>query len=241
MKQKNVAVINFNTPDLVEAAILSIKKHGGEDYRYYVFDNSDSKPFRKRMKGVKRFDNTKGQIIDLDKELEKYPERDAKLGCDTGCDFGSDRHMITVQKMWDLIPDGFILIDSDILIRESIDFMFMEDMCCCGHVCKCNGPYRIERLAPMLLWINVPLCKAGGATFFDPDRAWALHKGVYDKRNCWDTGAAFLDDIRRPKPQCRGWRIDIRPIIVHLGNGSWRQNKEDIHKEWLDKHADLWR
>ena len=94
----------------------------------------------------------------------------------------------------------------------------------------------------MLLWINVPMCVAGGARFFDPNRAWALHQD-YDDRNFWDTGAAFLDDIKRLKPQCHGKRIDkatIQSMIVHLGGGSWRRNDLEGQKKWLEEHRELW-
>ena len=67
--KKNVAIIHFNTPELTEAAILSIRKHGGEDYEVTVFDNSDARPFTKKMAGVTVIDNTLGQVIDLDAEL----------------------------------------------------------------------------------------------------------------------------------------------------------------------------
>ena len=139
------------------------------------------------------FDNTKGQIIDFEKELEKYPERDETVGCEFGCNFGSDKHIMSVQKLWELIPDGFVLMDSDILIKKDIDWMFMYDECACGSISKGSHPRVKDRYLPMLLWINVPMCVAGGAMFFDPDRAWALHD-FFDDRNYWDTGAAFLDD-----------------------------------------------
>jgi hypothetical protein len=45
MRQKTVAIINFNTPELTEAAILSLRKHGGEDYKVVVFDNSTDVDF----------------------------------------------------------------------------------------------------------------------------------------------------------------------------------------------------
>ena len=50
---KQVAIVHFNTPELTEACILSIRKHGGQDYRIVVFDNSDKRPFTAQMKGVK--------------------------------------------------------------------------------------------------------------------------------------------------------------------------------------------
>lgn len=244
---KNVAIVHYNTPELTEATILSIRKHGGKNYTVFIFDNSDSRPFfidkssnKKELGEIIVFDNTKGQYIDFDKELEKYPDRDEKIGCAKGCVFGSDKHMMSVQKLWELIPDGFILMDSDILIRQPFDFMFMENECVCGHISYCNGPDRIPRLAPMLLWINVPMCVAGGALFFDPDRSWALHKGMKDKRNFWDTGAALLDDIKKKKPQCHGRRINIKPLMLHYGNGSWQKNDKSKINEWLEKNKDLW-
>lgn len=239
---KNIVIVHYNTPELTRAAILSVRKHGGEDYKVYVLDNSDTRPFKYKMKGVKVFNNREGQIIDLDKELEKYPEKDELYGCAKGCHFGSDRHMMSVQKMWELVPDGFVLMDSDVLIKHNFDFMFMPDQCCCGCVSD-KTLRRTPRLVPFLLWINVPMCVAGGARFFDPDRAWALHQG-YDKRNFWDTGAAFLDDIKRLKPQCHGKSISremILRLMVHYGAGSWEKNDLETQMGWLNEHANLWK
>ena len=240
--ERNIAIIHYNTPELTEAAIKSLRKHGGEDYQVYVFDNSDERPFTRRMRKVKVFNNRKGQYIDLEKELEKYPERDVRTGCANGCKFGSDKHMMSVQKMWELVPDGFVLMDSDVLIKESIECMFKEDECTAGFISD-RSPRRIPRLVPMLLWINVPMCVAGGARFFDPDRSWALHKHG-DVRNFWDTGAAFLDDIKRLKPQCHGKAITrekVLSMMEHLGGGSWRNNNIEAHQKFLMQHADRWK
>lgn len=239
-KPRNVAVVHYNTPELTEAAIKSIKKHGGKDYKFFIFDNSDKRPFTKRIKNVKVFNNRQGQILDLDKELEKYPERDRDFGCALGCEFGSDKHMMSVQKLWELVPDGFLLIDSDILVKKDVDFMFDYEECSIGHIARCSGPAGIQRLMPLLLFINVPMCVAGGARFFDPDRSWALHDGPNNPKNFWDTGAAFLDDVKRLKPQCHGKRIDIRPLIEHYGSGSWHNNAIEGHLKWLEEHKDLW-
>jgi SAM-dependent methyltransferase len=72
---KNVAIIHYNTPELTEALIQSVRKHGGENYRVFVFDNSDERPFKYKMRGVKVFDNTRAQILDFDAELAKYPDK----------------------------------------------------------------------------------------------------------------------------------------------------------------------
>ena len=91
--KKTVIIINFNTPEMVEAAILSLRKHGGQDYRVIVFDNSTdvnypttqtmaamkicARPFTRKMPGVEVIDNTKGQVVDIDAEL--VPRQDPTL------------------------------------------------------------------------------------------------------------------------------------------------------------------
>ena len=253
MKKRNVAIVHFNTPELTETCILSLRKHGGEDYQVYVFDNSTdqkvgdevrkARPFTKRMKGVKVFNNRNGQLIDFEKELAKYPDKSERAGCARGCYYGSDVHMMSVQKLWELVPDGFVLLDSDVLLKQNIDWMFMRDECSLGYISLGSGYYRRNRLVPMVLWINVPMCVAGGARFFDPERAWALHE-YQSPKNWWDTGAAFLDDVKRLKPQCHGRalsREQIDGIIEHYGGGSWHKNDLEMQQGWLNEHADLWK
>lgn len=243
--EKVVAIVHYNTPELTEATIKSLRKHGGEDYKVVIFDNSDERPWKKRMKGVQRIDNTKGQIIDFDKELEKFPDRSNDIGVCGKCVHGSTKHMMSVQKLWELIPGGFLLMDSDILLKQSVDHMFMFDQCCCGHVqeaWKSGNPAGIDRLVPMLCWINVPMCINGGAKYFDPERTWGLLPGGKDNRNNWyDTGAAFLEDIKTKKPACHGIRIDIRPLMEHLQSGSWLHSDYEKQEAWLEEHADLWK
>lgn len=253
-EKKQVAIIHYNTPELTEAAILSLRKHGGEEYEITVFDNSapaidqktgeryEARPFTADMKGVTVIDNTKGQVIDFEKELAKYPDKSPEIGCVKSCVYGSDKHMMTVQYLMDhVLTDGFLLMDSDILIRQSIDHLFQYDQCAVGHVIGSSGPNNYQRLAPMLLWINSKMCKEGGAVFFDPDRSWALNPGGYsNKKNGWDTGAALLQDIVTKKPQCHGKKIDIRPLMFHFGSGSWYKNEVGRQQQWLQEHRDLW-
>jgi hypothetical protein len=61
------------------------------------------------MNGVQVIDNTHGQVIDFDKELEAFPHRFGTFN-----NFASDKHMMSIQKLWDLLPDGFLLINLDI-------------------------------------------------------------------------------------------------------------------------------
>lgn len=243
--EKVVAIVHYNTPELTEAAIRSLRKHGGEDYKVVIFDNSNERPWKKKMKGVTVFDNTGGQYLDFDEELAMFPDRDDSIGVWGKCVHGSTKHMMSIQKLWELIPGGFLLMDPDILLKESVDFMFMFDQCCCGHVqdaSKSRNPFGIPRLVPMLCWINVPMCINGGARYFDPARTWGLLPGGRKNRNNWyDTGASFLEDIKTKKPACHGKRIDIRPLMEHIQSGSWRNSDIKKQAEWLKMHEDLWK
>lgn len=238
---RNVAIVHFNTPELTEACILSLRKHGGENYQVYVFDNSDSRPFTAKMDKVTVIDNTKGQVVNFDDFLAQYPNRNGSAAINK---WGSDIHMISVQKLWELLPDGFLLLDSDILIKASVDFMFWEGQLAVGHVQEPQpgNLCHIGRLAPMLCYINVPLCQKFGIRYFDPARSWMLYPNFSDKRNWFDTGASFLADIRAKRNVARGKRIDIRPLMEHYKNGSWGERASlSAQKAWLEEHADLWK
>ena len=238
-KERTVAIVSYNTPELIAAAIMSLRKHGGQDWRVVVFDNSDERPFTCKMKNVEVVDNTKGQIIDFDKELAKYPNKVPECGVDGKCVFGSDKHMMSIQALFDIIPDGFLLMDSDILLTQDVDFMFMPDYCVVGHVQtheKSKNPYGIDRLVPMLCYINVPMCKACGISYWDPKRSWQLHGRT--RQSWYDTGASFLEDVKTHKRGARGRRIDIRPLMEHLKSGSWRN--EHNAKAWLYQNRHLW-
>jgi hypothetical protein len=187
---------------------------------------------------VKVINNRKGQVIDFAAELEKYPDRNPKHSLVN--DWGSTKHILTVQKLWELIPDGFVLMESDILLKKSIDKFFDERYSVVGYCQKAqpHNHFQIGRMLPMLCWMNVPMLTKEGARYFDPERSWMLHPGEDDKRNWYDTGACLLDDIMKKRPRLKGLHVDIRDYVVHLGSGSW--HGKDATK-WLEQHAALWR
>ena len=241
MKQKTVAIIHYNTPELTMAAIGSLLKNGGGPFRVVVFDNSDTRPFEGAT-NVKVFDNTKGQIIDFEKELEKYPERDRSIGCAKGCEFGSVKHMMTVQKLWELLPQGFVLMESDILIKKNIDEFFREEYSVYGYCQKAqpHNPFNIGRMLPMLCWMNVPMLTREGAKYFDPTRTYGLLPGGRQNRNNWyDTGAVLLEDILTKRPRLKGYHRDIREFVEHYGSGSWKANDLAQQMAWLEAHKNL--
>lgn len=242
MTKKTIAIINFNTPELTEACILSIRKHGGKDYRVVVFDNSNERPFRIQMPGVEVIDNTQGQLIDFDKLLSAFPQRNASIGCAKGCDFASVRHMRTVQELWRLLPDGFVLVESDVLIKRNIDEFFREEYSFVAYVQRQqpHNPFGIGRILPMLCWLNVPKFMAEGVQYFDPNRTYGLKADRNDRTNWYDTGASLLEDVLSHRPRLKGLHIDIREFVEHFGSGSWQNNNLKAQAEWLNMHRKLW-
>lgn len=254
MKQKTIAIINFNTPELTEACILSIRKQGCQ-WPVVVFDNSrevvfpagegleervmEFHPFRKRMAGVRVIDNTQGQVINFESALAAFPERHKPHGEING--WGSDCHMMTVDKLFKLLPDGFILVESDILLKVNPEVMWRDEYSFCAYVQKHQrgNKFGRGRILPMLCYLNVPKFRAEGVHYFDPDRSWMLHKGEDNPANWYDTGASLLEDVLSHRPRLKGLHVDISPMVEHLGGGSYSKGLK-AQAEWLKKHEALW-
>ena len=150
--KKQIAIVHYNTPELTEAAILSLRLHGGMDYEVTVFDNSDKRPFvlpkGKALGTVTVIDNTKGQRLDFEKELAKCPNRSDDMGVVFGGVYGSAKHMMSVQWLMDnVLTDDFILLDGDVLIQKPLNVMWVRDHCAAGFVQSwrtSNNPFQIE-------------------------------------------------------------------------------------------------
>ena len=238
-----VAIVHYNTPELTRAAIGSLIVNGGiEDrLRIVVFDNSDRDPFGEAA-GVTVIDNTEGQVINFNEELAKFPERDRSIGCAKGCEFGSMKHIWTVQKLWELIPNGFVLMESDVLIKTSIAHLWNPEYATVGHnqLHQPLNPFGIGRVCPMLCYMNVPLLTKNGAKYFDPTRTYGLLPGGRNNRNNWyDTGAVLFEDIVRTKPALRGKHEEIKALIEHYGSASWRKNDIEEQRKWLESQRSI--
>lgn len=231
---KQIAIVHYNTPELTKAAVESIRRHGGKDYRVIIFDNSDEKPYDGG--GVKIIDNTQGQCVDFDAELKKYPKRNPRIACPMGCNYGSTKHMMSVEWLLQHEKNGFVLCDSDILVRENIDRMFDTTLAAIGEMSYQTSRH-IPRLLPLLCWINAPMLRKAGIHYHDPERSYGLFSDdMDDKRNWYDTGASLLEDLQKSDLPWREQKIN--GYIYHYGSGSWR-NKMNYH-EWLIAHQDLW-
>ena len=226
--KKNVAIVHYNTPELTEAVVLSLRKHT-PDCSVTVFDNSNEKPFV-QMDGVKVIDNTKGQIIDFDKWLASYP---AKIP--TACDWGSEKHIVSVEMLYNLISDGFVLLDSDALIKRDITPLFDASVAWVGEIERHpQFDFQAMRLYPFILWINVPMCKKAGIHFMREGRIYKVsHTGApyYDTAGSffWDCEAAGL----------HGREIVFSDYVVHLHAGSHHRSEAQI-ANWLHNNRDLY-
>ena len=225
---RNVAVVNYNTPELVECAIKSLFKHT-PGCHVYVFDNSDKAPFTAKIPNVEVIDNTKGQIIDFEAELAKYPD---KWERDKGkSNYGSAKHSMSVDKLMDIVPTGFVLIDSDVLIREDISSFFSFNVACMGAE---DTKHNVPLLMPFLCYLNTPLLRENGIRYFNGEKMWALSNK--DPNQYYDTGAWLLEEVRRA-----GLNVaytNIWQYVMHLGHGSWR--KKEVGK-WLKDNENLWK
>lgn len=237
--KRSIAIVNYNTPEMTKACICSLRKHMC-DWPVYVFDNSDEKPFTAKMWNVTVFDNTKGQLVDFEKELAKYPDRimdDQKFS-----NFGSSKHQWSVQKLWELLPEGFILVESDVLITRDIRWMWNERYAAVGKVQRPVAfEFNNDRLLPMLCYMNVPLLLKHGAKYFDPKRTYLLFGNPHIKENYYDTGAVLLEDIRRTKPGLVAQVIyNLEDYYIHFMHASWKNKAEESKFKNQEKDMEFW-
>lgn len=237
----NIAIVHYNTPELTKCLIKSVKKYTPES-KVYIFDNSDKYPFNAEgLEDVVVFDNTKGNIINFNKWLEKYPNRFVSNGKVNN--WGSAKHCVSVDKCMSLINENFILLDSDVLLKTDISELFDPKYIFVGETVV-QPKSTIKRILPYICFINVEMCAKNGIHYFDENRMHGLHHNVINRyADNYDTGAAFY-------LQCENFpRKEIRTedYVVHYSGGSWRNVKERKYKhiftpkQWLERYSELWK
>ena len=240
---KNVCIIHFNTPVLTAYLVKSINKHT-PGTNIYIFDNSDKSPFVNYFNNVTVFDNTKGQIINFNQWLKKYPNRDKSGG--KANKWGSAKHAYSVEKCMELIKEPFVLFDSDVLVKKDFSPLFDEIVCYKGEVINQPGTNnKIKRVLPFICFINTPMCISKGIHYFDENYMHGLrYKGNSDN---YDTGGAIYILTEKKKGAHR--EIKVADYIVHYGNGSWVDAAEKMRRsrpkhlpvmEWLNKYKSYW-
>jgi len=237
--QKTVVIVNFNTQKLTEAAIRSLNKHT-PGCRVVVFDNSDKEAFvipsadaagTVAFDNVEVIDNTKGQLIDFDKMLAEYPD---KYPCPEN-NYGSAKHCRTIDYCFDLFPEGFLLMDSDVLVRKDISLFFDDSCAWVGQteLHRNRWNYNTPRVLPYLCYLNVRMLSEQGVRYFNGEKMWFLSR--QRPNMLYDTGCWFYEachNLVLPENH-----LNINEYILHLKHGSWNVAQED---EWLEANRELW-
>ena len=232
--KKNIVIVHYNTPLLTECLVRSINLFV-KDAVIYIFDNSDKYPFTAFYDNVLVLDNTKGEIINFDKWLENYPNRHKSGGKRNY--WGSAKHCYSVEKCMEIIKEGFVLMDSDVLLKKDISNFFREDCIYVGE--KVLQPTsNIERLLPFLCFINTEMCQKEGIHYFDDNYMHGLRKTIDGDR--YDTGAIFFKNASK----FNHMNLEISDYIVHFNNASWINTSTKKHSltenEWLNRYKKLW-
>lgn len=216
-------IVNFNTQKLTDATIQSVNKWHN-DAEITVFGNSDKEPFVNTFDNVKVIDNTKGQIINFDEVLSRH-----ELIDNTGNNFGSFKHCLTIDKCIEIMDGNFILLDSDVLLKGKVDIINNENFCTVAEIWPPFNEWR-GRVVPFICFINKKMCEEHGVHFCDENLMW----GVKHDFPYYDTGSYFLEDIMKKKLPIGG--IKFQNFIVHYGAGSYRDYAE---KTGGYKHLDV--
>ena len=229
--KKDVVIIHYNTPDITTAAIKSLNKTT-EGCKVILFDNSDEKPFKNTFDNVEVIDNTKGEIINFEEWLDTFPDKEPS----PGNNYGSAKHCYSVQWIVDHRKNPFVLMDADVLLKKDITEFWDDKQAFVGHV-GCNTRrfgYTVNRVEPWLCYINVPVMRMNGISYFNPKKMWNLVSKAPDDH--YDTGAWFLEEcVRLNLPYTE---IDTKLFGIHLRHGSWRKKDE---AQWLKENKNLWK
>ena len=231
----NILIIHYNTPYLTECLIKSINKFVKQTCKIYIFDNSDKMPFTYKQDNIKVFDNTHGDIINFKNELKKYPDHIGNLSSQNG--YASAKHCMSVDKCFDLIKDNFILLDSDVLLKNDISNLYNDEYIFVGEI----GQQQLlntkskKRVIPFICFINVKKCLELNIRYFNGAYMLGLSKSG-TPNNLYETGSWFFEQTCKYQHNI----ININNYIVHYASASFNPTSKNI-LEWLNDNKLLWK
>ena len=177
-------------------------------------------------------DNTRGQYVDWDKWLSQFPD---KRPCPEN-NWGSAKHTYSIDFCMDRFPDGFVLMDSDVLVKQDITPLCDPSQAFVGEVAYClrRHGFTAQRVLPFLCWINTPMLRQHGIRYFNPEKTWKL-TNVFPY--CWyDTGASFFEEVENAHLPYS--TVSVDDYVLHYCNGSWNQHSDPM--AWLKENKELW-
>lgn len=230
--------VNFNTPLLVTALCSSIYKHHPQ-CNIVVFDNSTTDPLDDniiKQFNINYYDNTQNDILPFDDIFKRMrlpiDEKFVQIN-----KLGSAKHTLTIDwLLWNLPYTNIILMDSDTILKKSIDFndssKITVGLINKNEMLTYNG--RKARILPYCQYFNLSLIRKFHIHYFNP----LYMMGFFKERETYDTGAYFyMSCVEQYKHYCVE-SLDINEYIVHYKAGSWKVRQSVT--EWLYINKSLW-
>ena len=231
-----VLIIHYNTPTLTSALIRSVIRTT-PGAAVTVFDNSDCRPLHPEDRSKVRYiDNTQAKVINFRSWLGCFPGKHPS----TNNDYGSAKHTYTIQRCFDILPDGFILLDSDTLVKQDLTPLVNSDSVFTGDIHTSEEHHiNIPRVLPYVCHINVPLCRRQGVNYYNPLYTWKLTSRKPNR--FYDTGAWFLRSAVQKGAFFRTIRHE--QYVEHLGAASWSSSGgfKDRERCFLEENERLWK
>lgn len=229
--ERHVVTVNYNTPELCEAAIRSLNKQT-PGCIVHLLDNSDSRPFTRAAEfaNVDYIDNTHGQLVDFERWCKTFPNREYSEN-----NYGSAKHCFSIALILHRLDTDCVVMDSDILLTRDIAPLYDERYVFQAEV-KTNTKawgFRVYRAKPILCYINVPLMRQLGITYFNGEKMWNLQN--VKPQSKYDTGAWFYEQVERRKLPYN--KIALADWCLHLRHASYQDRPAT---DWLNENKELW-
>ena len=228
----NFLIVHCNTPRFTECLIKSINRYHS-NCNIYVFDNSNKAPLTYWQENIIYLDNTKGEIIDFDEWLKKYPDHQEVTY--------SANHCYTIETCLELINEPLILLDSDALLKADVSSLAEDDtLAYVGEEHYTIGQH-CSRVYPMICYVNPKVLKKYGVHYFD-DRYMA--QLGHRTKVFYDTGHM----LARNADKLPHRNIKMSDYIEHYGGGSYEKEVFDriqgadkiTPEKWLRKYKKYW-
>lgn len=226
-KTIGIVIINYNTSELVNALIKSIRKHVQSiAYNIIVFDNSTIEKFH-CPDNVVLLNNTQKQLIDFDTIIRQTSVVKSMNN------YASYKHALTIQFIIDYLQyDSLVFMDSDVLLKKDIDFIDSTY----AVVADFPGTSAKPRFLPFIMYVNRKRICSNKIRYLDVNR---MHGASNAYNSClYDTGCSFYEDVINAHLPVK--HIKNNEYIVHFKGGSWNRTQND-QSRFLEAYAQFWR
>lgn len=231
----DVGIVHYNTPELMDACIKSIKKNNKVHTHVHVWDNSDKKPFHSDDPDVTIYDNTNQQLVSWDKMLERHPASKNSSGKQNK--YASLKHCMSVEALMGFIGKPFVLLDSDTLIKRDLSDLFDLSNAVCAAYEPSKDKWWSSRFIPFCMFLNTPMLIQNGIHFFDEERCCGLYERM-SMQDGFDTGASLFWDVNNKALKFKF--INWTEYIEHYFNASWKEKGKYTVKQWLSDYKKLY-